>query len=37
MVEHPRVSKCYGNDCLQNFILIFVYFLKAPIAKNSYI
>ena len=36
LVKHQKVSK-YENDCLQNFILLFMTLLTAPIVTNSHI
>ena len=32
-----KVSKYYDRDCLQNFLLLFMSLLTAPIVKNSLI
>ena len=37
MVKHQKVSKYYDQYCLQNFILLFMSLLTAPIVKNSHI
>ena len=37
LVKHPRLSKYYENDCLQNFLLHFMSLVTALIAKNSHI
>ena len=34
---HQKVSKYYENGYLQNFLLLFVSLLTAPIVKNSHI
>ena len=36
MVKHQNLSK-YENDCLQNFILLFMSLLTAPTVKKSHI
>ena len=37
MVKYQKFSKCYAHGCLQNFFLLFMSLLKAPIVKNSHI
>ena len=37
LVKYQKVSKCYENDCVQNFLLLFLSLLTAPVAKNSQI
>ena len=37
LVKHQKVSKCYENDCLQNFLLLFMFLLTAKFAENSHI
>ena len=37
LVEHQKVSKYYENDCLQNFLFLFMSLLTAPISKNSHV
>ena len=34
-VKRQKVSKYYDYDCLQNFLLLFMSLLTAPISKNS--
>ena len=34
---NQKVSKYYDHDCVQNFILLFISWLKSPIAKSSHI
>ena len=34
LVKYQKVSKYYANDCLQNFILLFMSLLTAPIVNN---
>ena len=35
LVKYQKVSKCYVRDCLQNFILLFIFLLTALVVKNS--
>ena len=35
LVKHQRVWKYYENDCLQNFLLLFISLLTAPIVKKK--
>ena len=35
LVKHEQVSKYYEHERLQNFLLIFMFLLTAPIFKNS--
>ena len=35
--KYEKVSKCYVHDCLQNFLLLFRFLLKALFAKNTHI
>ena len=37
LVKHQKVSKNYENDCVQNFLLLFMSLLTPPIVKNSHI
>ena len=37
LVKHKKVSKYYKNDCMQNFLLLFMSILRAPIFKKSHI
>ena len=37
LVKHQKVSKYYENDCLQNFLLLFMSLLTAKFVKNSHI
>ena len=37
LVKHQEVSKYYENNCLQNFLLLFLSLLTALIAKSRYI
>ena len=37
LVKYKKVSKCYVHDCLQSFVLFFMFFKTAPIVKNSQI
>ena len=37
LVKHQKVSKYYENDCLQNFILLFMPLLTTPVVNNSHI
>ena len=32
--KHQKVSKYYKNECLQNFILLLMFILAAPINKK---
>ena len=34
MVKHQKISEYYENDCLQNFFLLFMLLLAAPLVKN---
>ena len=34
LVKHQEVSKCYENNCQQNFLLLFMTLLTVPIVKN---
>ena len=36
LVEYWKVSTCYENDCLQNFLLLFMSLLTTPTVQNSY-
>ena len=36
LVKHQKVSKYEDHGCLQNFILLFMSWLKAPILKKSH-
>ena len=33
LVKHQKVSKYYGHDCLQNFLLLFMFLLAVPNVK----
>ena len=35
LVKYQKISKYYATDCLQTFILLFMFLLTAPIVKNS--
>ena len=35
LLKHQRVSKYYESDCLQNFLLLFMFLLTAKFVKNS--
>ena len=37
LVKHQKVSKHYENDCLRNFLLLFMSLLTAAINKNGHI
>ena len=37
LVKHQKLSKYYENDCLQNFLLLFMSLLTAKFVKNSHI
>ena len=37
LLKHQRVSKCYDNDCLQNFLSLFMSLLPAKLVKHSHI
>ena len=37
LVKHQQVSKYYVNDCLQNFVLLFISLLPTKFVKNSHI
>ena len=37
LVKHQKVLKYYENDCLQNFLLIFMSLLTATFVKNNHI
>ena len=36
LVKHQKVSKHYENDCVQNFLLLFISLLTALVVKNSH-
>ena len=36
LTKYQKVSKCYENECLKNFLLLFISLLTAPIAVFSY-
>ena len=35
LVKHQKVSKYYENDCLQNFLSLFMSLLTAKFVKSS--
>ena len=37
LVKHQNVSRYFENDCLQNFLLLFMSLLTAPIVESSHI
>ena len=37
MVKNQKVSKYYETDCLQNFVLLFIFLLTIKFVKNSHI
>ena len=37
LVKHPKVSKYYETDCLQNFLLFFMFLLTVKLVKNIHI
>ena len=37
LVKHPKVSKYYETDCLQNFLLFFMFLSTAKSVKSSHI
>ena len=37
MVEHQKFSKYYETDCLQDFLLFFMFLLTTQFVKNSHI
>ena len=37
LLKHQKVSKYYDHDCLQNFFLLLMPLLLAPIIKNRHI
>ena len=37
LVKHRKVSKYYETDCLQNFLLLFMFLLTTKFVKNSHI
>ena len=37
LVKYQKVSEYYVRDCLQNFLLLFMFLLKAKIVKSSHI
>ena len=37
LVKHQKVSKYYENDCLPNFLLLFLFLLTAKFVKNYHI
>ena len=36
LVKHQKVSKYYDHDCLQNFLLIFMSLLTAPVVIKNH-
>ena len=36
LVKHEKVSKYYENDCLQNFLSLFMSLLPAKFVRNSH-
>ena len=36
-IKFGKTSKTYENDCLQNFLLLFMSILEVPNVKNSHI
>ena len=36
LVKHEKVSKYYENDCLQNFLSLFMSLLTAKFVRNSH-
>ena len=37
LAKHWKVSKYYETDCLQNFLLLFMFLLTTKFVKNSHI
>ena len=37
LAKHQKVSKYYENDCLKNFLLLFMSLLIVKFIKNSHI
>ena len=37
LVKHQKVSKCCKTDCLQNFLLLFMYLWTTKFVKNNHI
>ena len=37
LAKHWKVSKYYETDCLQNFLLLFMFLLTTNFVKNSHI
>ena len=37
LVKHQKFSKYYENDCLQNFLSLFMFLSTAKVLKNSHI
>ena len=37
LIEHQKVSEYYENDCLQNFLLLFIFLVIAKFVKKSHI
>ena len=37
LLNHQKVSKYYEHDCLESFLLLFMFLLTALIANNSHI
>ena len=37
LIKHEKILKYYENDCLQNFLMLFMYLLIAKFAKKSHI
>ena len=36
IVKRQKIEKFYENDSIENFILLFIYFLTVPVAKNCH-
>ena len=37
LVKDQKIYKCYENNCLQSFVLLFKFLLTALIVKNGHI
>ena len=37
LVKHQKVAKYFETDCVQGFLLLFIFLLAAKLVKNSHI
>ena len=37
LVKHQNVSKYYENDCVQNFLMLFMSLVTVPVVKNTHL